>query len=685
MDEVSNLHLASSKLLGVFDNQDPGTIINLHNQLQIPGSLEGRRLEKLLGKFEEVRNVFGTSGYLINQSIVIQVLRQVNSWSEVGNGLWRPDCIIQLANLAEIVSVIFPQHREAQTVLDPLAHLQHNFPSPFMNQINPNATYAQLPGNSKLWTDTFEVALELRTQYVIKLLIEHENEASFDPDDITRLMFYSDDDHFRGWDIEGFQDEEGNATKNFEPMIKARVEALREQFTPNAEDSVDFISLNEAFPWMDCLIKLCQWAHLRAQELKDEIQARGGADRIEELLLKGAATDPLPTEEFVKPLPVSRISEQMTRRLQSPAAIEEASVHQYVSIVYDLDIFLTAYRTKRTSLDNAYRLRELENAASEAPRTSQGPGGQYATANAIPPATATVQSPDDGVVPFGDDATVVATQASVASPRKTQLLQAQLSKLRRESNKENVNAGPSRRQAQAFIDRQAGARRIDFDSQDLEPESRPIGKRPAPPVDDEDDDFEEDARPHQRPRRGTPRQSQNRSNTLEGSDHAAAGTGLGAEDEDEVQQQLNQQLTSNTAPQAQTGHRSRSPKPAPARTVSRAVAYENINEAAKERTMSTIRRHAFTQARQPYSREEIDRIIDLVERYGTSWALIKTMDEKHPDGPELSLRGQVDIKDKCRNMVMDFYKARVRLPVNFNRVALKTRDREVLRQMGIEA
>lgn len=331
MDEVSNLYSASSKLLGVFDSEDPGTIINLHNQLQVPGSSEGRRLAKLLGKFEEVRNLFGTSGYLINQSIVIQVLRQVNSWSEVGDGLWRPDCIIQLANLAEIVSVIFPEHREAQKVLDPLAHLHNNFPSPFMNQINPNATHAQLPGNSKLWSDTLEVALELRTQYVIKLLIEHENDASFDPDDITRLMFYSDNDHFRGWDIEGFQDEEGNAPEALEPVIKARVEALREHFTLNAENSVDFTSLNEAFPWIDCLIRLCQWAHLRAQELKEEVQARGGADKMEELLLKGPTADAISTEEFTKPLPVSRISGQINRRLQSPAAIKESSDNQYVA------------------------------------------------------------------------------------------------------------------------------------------------------------------------------------------------------------------------------------------------------------------------------------------------------------------------------------------------------------------
>lgn len=280
---------------------------------------------------------------------------------------------------------------------------------------------------------------------------------------------------------------------------------------------------------------------------------------------------------------------------------------------------------------------------------------------------------------------MVPTQASVASPRKTQLLQAQLSKLRRESNKENVNAGPSRRQPQSFIDRQAGARRIDFDSQEVEPDPRPVRKRLAPPVDDEDDDFEEDTRPHQRPRRATPQPSQQRSNTIQGPDDADAGTGLGAEDEDEVQEQLNRQLVSNASRQTQASRRGRSPNHAPVRTVSRAEAYENINQHAKARTMSTIRRHAFTQTRQPYSREEIDRIIKLVEDYGTSWSLIKTMDEKHPDGPELSHRSQVDIKDKCRNMVMDFYKSGVRLPINFNRVALKARDREILRQMGIEA
>ena len=328
VDSLSDLFSASSKLLGLFDAADEDTIANLHKQFQTPGSQDSARLTKLFRKFERTRGLFGTSGYLINQSVVIQVLRHVTSWSEVGNGPWRPDAIIQLANLAEIMAALFPAHRDAQSVLDPLAHLHHNFPSSFMNELNPKAKrdYRRVPGPSRLLSETFELALELRTQYVVKLLMTHANDPNFDPDDIARLVFYSDLEHFRGWDIDILNDGQGNATKDLELKIQDRVESLREHFSTNAEEPVDFESLDEAFPWMNLLTKLCRWAQLRTSELKAEIKSRGGADEIEDSLRNGVKPDEDSTDNAVP------VSQNRTPRSLLPAvALTRSAAEQYVS------------------------------------------------------------------------------------------------------------------------------------------------------------------------------------------------------------------------------------------------------------------------------------------------------------------------------------------------------------------
>ena len=276
------------------------------------------------------------------------------------------------------------------------------------------------------------------------------------------------------------------------------------------------------------------------------------------------------------------------------------------------------------------------------------------------------QEVDDGAVAFGDDITVVPTQASRASPRMTQTILDKLFAQRKESNKENIDKGPIGRQPR-LIDAQKGAVRIDFESQDSQAQSsKPKRTREA---EDEDDDFEHDSRRPkiQQSRNSKPHQT-SKSNRYEvqRSDHSDTGAGVNDMDdagaEPTIQQQPSRQSSIPTSLHDDRAHRAVSTafasEPSIPRTQSipRAETYRNVNSFAKANRKTIVRRQAFPQRRTPYSNEEVNRIIDLVEQYGTSWTLIKTMDEEHPDGPRLDSRTQVDIKDKCRNIVMDFYK-----------------------------
>lgn len=60
------------------------------------------------------------------------------------------------------------------------------------------------------------------------------------------------------------------------------------------------------------------------------------------------------------------------------------------------------------------------------------------------------------------------------------------------------------------------------------------------------------------------------------------------------------------------------------------------------------------QTRRPWSEEETETLLTLIEEHGTSWALLLAEDKS--ERMVLQSRGQVALKDKARNMKMDYLK-----------------------------
>lgn len=95
-------------------------------------------------------------------------------------------------------------------------------------------------------------------------------------------------------------------------------------------------------------------------------------------------------------------------------------------------------------------------------------------------------------------------------------------------------------------------------------------------------------------------------------------------------------------------------------TSSRAVSYDSDSRQYKPLSRPVSKLSQFfspePQIRHRYTADEEKRLIELIERYGTRWADIKRADEAHPDGPKLSRRSQVQLKDKARNLYIDYLK-----------------------------
>ena len=84
---------------------------------------------------------------------------------------------------------------------------------------------------------------------------------------------------------------------------------------------------------------------------------------------------------------------------------------------------------------------------------------------------------------------------------------------------------------------------------------------------------------------------------------------------------------------------------------SQAQKYLDVKAAAKTRVAG---RPKAPQMRTPWSEEEIERLITLIEEYGVSYAVLKKQDDEQ--GKILDNRDQVAIKDKARNMKVDYLK-----------------------------
>lgn len=92
-------------------------------------------------------------------------------------------------------------------------------------------------------------------------------------------------------------------------------------------------------------------------------------------------------------------------------------------------------------------------------------------------------------------------------------------------------------------------------------------------------------------------------------------------------------------------NRQNGPTPTPAEV------YEEVNAKAKSRVQVQAKP---IQSRTPWSHLETETLLDLIEEHGLSWSTLKVIDRTNKNA--LVNRDQVALKDKARNMKLDYLK-----------------------------
>jgi uncharacterized protein YjbI with pentapeptide repeats len=323
IDALPDLQRASAAVLDFFapSSSSPGSLSEMVKQLQNPKSSQSRRLERLRSNFSTEAKYFGNQTYIE----VEQVARALPSVEMSPAGSWHADGILFKANCARLALEVLtrPVFTDVETAL---YDLEGKFPSPFLNELV-RQNDIDTAGKSSLRRATFDLALEIRTQFLKVNLETHKSDDYLNPNALLSHAFFNesletqpdfDQPHLRGFNLSTFQDEDGNLPSRYEEDVQDRISDIRKFFRDD-EEPVDFEGLEATFPWEGFLYSVAKWMRMRDDELSRYLRRQPAIDdvrgQLEEELSRRSSLDK------------ARISPEKAKEIDRPSTAVEESNH----------------------------------------------------------------------------------------------------------------------------------------------------------------------------------------------------------------------------------------------------------------------------------------------------------------------------------------------------------------------
>jgi hypothetical protein len=338
VENLPDLFQASRKILDLLapQNFSPGRVEATVKDLLIPGSRLATKLKFNEDKFNLLRKLYEPElepgqRYIKVRYIVRSLLGTPNPLEED----FRPDEILYAANLATLVKeclVIEKESEKARRLLMDLDSPPFRFPEPFLESFDHEVAF----GKSSLVEESFDLMLDIRTQFIIAALRHQRDDDNFVPEELLIAGLY-DEPAERDPELDFFQ----NVVTNGRPRgiglvmsqdqvdkIYERTTSIRSTFRQNKDarqigELVEFDQLEDQFPWLEFLIRLVEWTRLRLSEILQSIEQQGGINNIIPLLIDAIKlNDSQNSIDYESPPPA-------TRRLQPPAEVtKEAPIQK---------------------------------------------------------------------------------------------------------------------------------------------------------------------------------------------------------------------------------------------------------------------------------------------------------------------------------------------------------------------
>lgn len=271
-------------------NASEEMVVSINRELKVFGSRRAKRLKYDEERFHLTKTHYGNDWY-INP---VHTLRRLFGTNDPGDGDFRPDVVLHTANMATAIKDFLVISKDSRRTTEALSHLSSSFPKVFVsNFIGPDRL-----GGSSLFEETFDLAIEIRTQLAIAYLKELKDDVDqrLTPHVTLASVFYDAPlpspssetyfgDLFQSAQLRRLMEVEvvnlGDKVSKVTERILLIQSALRQSSeVADAGDLVDFDLLDEWFPWPSFLASLVKWCRLRMEEIARSIREHGGIDKI---------------------------------------------------------------------------------------------------------------------------------------------------------------------------------------------------------------------------------------------------------------------------------------------------------------------------------------------------------------------------------------------------------------------
>ena len=289
LDALPDLCDAADKILNFAVHQDrtPESTLITIKESQDHSSRIHKNLKRLGDSLQLFKRPFGNELY-VNLSIGVRGLLGVRHVGNMRDGPWRPDDIFYKANLAIMITSLLSSQESSSNSQSIVEKLERDFPSPFFSRLLDSSELGtKSVGCSSLSSESFEVALDLRTQYFITLVQRHLLQPNFDPDLLLLQVFYENEDSLKGWDADGMRTNDfGSKAQN---AISDRINHIKRTFREDLQSVqtghlVDLDQLKTLYGWSTFIFKVLSWSKLRSSEIQAEINSRGSVEGIRQAL-----------------------------------------------------------------------------------------------------------------------------------------------------------------------------------------------------------------------------------------------------------------------------------------------------------------------------------------------------------------------------------------------------------------
>ncbi|KAK4980951.1 hypothetical protein LTR66_010271 [Elasticomyces elasticus] len=696
LESLPELERIASKLLDLL--APPGNSSEelelLVKDLAVPNSKASKLCDLRETALDLQRKPFGdhVTPYL-RPDIVLRGLLQINSIEHLGVGLWRPDDIVYKANLATFARQILGYRQGRRDLFEDLAGLEQTFPLILLRRFRATGDGLLTAGSSAFLDKTFHIALSLRTQLAMTDLLVRQTEPDYDPKDIVARIFFDLPTDiaptaidmkvlrcarsYRGWDVSGLSNPDGSLPERYVKALEERVEAFEECFTSDrARVGSSIVRLEAKYPWRAFQLQTMKFIALRRYEIDSSISRAGGVATIMQKLSGEIA------RRESHPRVTGSDPEEADSITQNPGRTPTSALKQAKTVTrttFDKNALALLKEADRRS-SGQVATPAFDLTAAKPDRTLDKPNQPQQLQHEEP-----WQSIDD-----------IEYDGKGPAPKLTSAEQrlAQNRRVERE-NKENKRAmqvDHAVSKSRSFIDRQTDAKRLEFDESQATqqpvsiPSTSSTAKRPLPDEQPDDEEISQDEGYQHDNRQAPAAQRKERTSAAPSlrpvePSPAPVPTSSPAK---------RQRQNPDPDPDWALSTASQSAEPSAPNGTAR-YDQTQVNALAKKfsaRKKQQKQRHDpdRNQNRQPWSNEETQKIIDLVEEYGVSWKSLKDLDKKGDN--VLHRRTPEDLRFKCRNIKSDYLKIQhvnpdFVLPQNFDMVALGQNTIDALAKVGV--